>query len=102
MYHSGDDDSYELVSGSLYSLIVEGNIDSYTCRDIFLNSSEYFSIQQGDMVAACWSGTNRVELFGRRQLPNSLVSGGQCSQEVIDETIINIRRALFLKAYISK
>ena len=102
MYRSGDDDSYELVSGSLYSLIVEGNIDSYTCRDIFLNSSEYFSIQQGDMVAACWSGTNRVELFGRRQLfPNILVSGGQCSQEVIDETT-TIRRALFLKAYISK
>ena len=50
MYHSGDDDSYELVSGSLYSVTVEDDIDSYTCRDIFLNSSEYFSIQQGDML----------------------------------------------------
>ena len=103
MYHSGDDGSYELVSGSLYSLIVEGDIDSYICRDVFLDPSEYFPIEQGDMVAACWNETDRVELFSfRRRVFNSLVSGGQCSQEVIDETITLNRRALFLQAYISK
>ena len=102
MYHSGDGDSYQLVSGSLYSLTVEDDIDSYTCQDRFLDRLEHFSIEQGDMVAACWNGTNRVELFGRRVFPNRLVSGGQCSQEVIDDTSTVLRRSLFLSAYISK
>ena len=104
MYRSSDDgSSYHLVSGSLHSLIVEDNIDSYACQDRFLDRSEYFSVEQGDMVAACWNGTNRVELFGRRiPGPSKLAFGGECSQEEINDTSSSNRQTLFLSAYISK
>lgn len=100
IYRSTTEDSYQLVSGSLYELTID-DIGAYTCRDISLDPLDYFSIEQGDMVAACWSTTNRVELFGHRWR-NSLVSGGQCSQEIITETSSIDRRVLFLSAHISK
>ena len=102
MYRSDDGSSYRLVNGSLHSLIVEDSIDSYTCQDRFLDRSEYFSVEQGDMVAACWNGTNIVELLGQRMGPSKLPFGGKCSQEVIDNTSPNNQQTLFLSAYISK
>ena len=52
---AGEGDSYHLVNGSVYELTLQSRISSYTCNDRFLDESEYFSVEQGDMVAACWS-----------------------------------------------
>ena len=101
MYRSSGEDSYRLVSGSRYELRVEGGIDSYTCQDEFLEPSEHFSVEQGDMVAACWSSENRVELFANKG-QHDLIVGGQCSQDTIDEFTEKTRRTLLLSTYISK
>ena len=101
MYRSFGEDSYLLVSGSRYELRVEDGIDSYTCQDEFLEPSEHFSVEQGDMVAACWSSENRVELFADKRR-HDLIIGGQCSQDSIDEFTVKTRRTLLLSAYISK
>ena len=46
---------YQLVNGSVYLLTVDENIDSYTCLDRFLDHHEYFTVEQGDMIASCWN-----------------------------------------------
>ena len=103
MYRSHSDGSYHLLSGSLYELMLKDGIDEYTCQDRFLDPSQYFSVEKGDMVASCWQGTNRIELYGRSfRRSDLLASGGQCSQSIISDTNEVILRALSLRAYISK
>ena len=69
---------------------------------MLLDGSEYFSVEQGDMVAACWNedGSTRVENF--RSALVSLVSGGSCSQAVINEPGTTRNRKISLSAYISE
>ena len=101
MYRGGDGETYELVGGSLHELTLQISTSSYTCMDRLLNESEYFAIEQGDMVAACWSeGSNRVEIYS----PSSshLRFGGTCSENVIDSTDQVRFRELSLSAYISE
>ena len=104
MYREIPDNHYQLVSGSPYQLTVEENIDSYTCQDRFLDPAEYFSVEQGDMVAACWSDSaNRVELFAMNGTRRRVFFGGHCVQELIDVGSSILRRfTLLLSAYISK
>lgn len=104
MYRKVPDNNYQLVSGSRYQLTVEESIDFYTCQDRFLDPVEYFSVEQGDMVAACWSdSSSRVELFAMNTTQRRIFSGGNCVQELIDEgSLRRPRRILLLSAYISK
>ena len=102
MYRRGDGNSYQLVDGSVYELTLQSSISSYTCLDMLLDGSEYFSVEQGDMVAACWNedGSTRVENFRRALV--SLVSGGSCFQAVINEPGTTPFRKISLSAYISE
>lgn len=109
MYHTGVDDTYELVNGSLYNLMVDGYISSFTCRDVFLDPSEQFVVEQGDMVATCWSeNINRVEMFGFKwQQRLAYWSSGLCSYESMNTLstsgmMSRRRRTLLLFPYISK
>ena len=96
-----DDESYHLVNGSSNELTIDERVVSYTYEDRFLEPSRHFSVEEGDMVAACWTGTNRVELSSRGG--TLLASNGQCSQSVIDRTsVVTVRAALYLSALVSK
>ena len=39
--------------GSRYELRVSEEVESFTCRNVTLDPSEYFSVQKGDVVAIC-------------------------------------------------
>ena len=39
--------------GSHYELRVSEEVESFTCRNVTLDPSEYFSVQEGDVVAIC-------------------------------------------------
>ena len=103
MYRNTEGEGYQLVSGSLYQLTLQDSIPSYTCLDRLLEESEYFAIEQGDMVAACWSSDeNRVEMFSRNVFRTLEAGGGSCGQNVIDGTSRILFREIFLSAYISE
>ena len=103
MYRSGDEsDSYTLVNGSVYELTLRNSFSTYTCLDRFLEEAEYFSVEEGDLVAACWGqGNNRVEIFSLRR-GRRLMEGGSCSQSVINDPEQVVRRQISLSAYISE
>ena len=76
-------------------------IQSYTCLDTFLNPADRFAVDQGDMLASCWADdADRIEIYSRSS--KSLVTGGECSQNVIDETDRRSFRRLSLTVYISE
>ena len=105
MYRRGKGDSYHLVNGSVYELTLKSRISSYTCNDSFLDESEYFSVEQGDMVAVCWSNGNRmINIFSQNNSKHlvSSVGGSSCSQDVIDSHSQTNGREILLSAYISK
>lgn len=102
MYRKSDGDRYQLVNGSQYEVTMDEGIASFTCEDRFLEPRRYFSVERGDVVASCWEGGNRIELFTRIFSRTLLASGGQCSQNVIEETSTVPLRSLYLSAYISK
>ena len=56
---------YQLVPGSYYELRVNEEVESFTCRNITMDPSEYFSVQEGDVVAICREveADNLVELY---------------------------------------
>ena len=46
--------TYSLVEGSYYELTIDSNnVDSITCRNISLQLSERFSVQENDVVGFC-------------------------------------------------
>ncbi|CAI8022489.1 Tyrosine-protein kinase isoform SRK4 [Geodia barretti] len=95
-----DGDSYPIVNGSVYDLTLQTGIFSYSCLDRFLEESDHFSIEQGDMVAACWSSRSRVNIFSQND-SKQLVSGGSCSQDVINQHSQTDNREILLSAYIN-
>ena len=103
MYRREDGNSYRLVSGSVYDLTLQTDISSYSCLDRFLEEPDYFYVEQGDMVAACWNDddSNRVENF-RLDFIIRLTSGGSCSQDLISEPGRTENRQISLSAYISE
>ena len=103
MYRREDGNSYRLVSGSVYDLTLQTDISSYSCLDRFLEEPDYFSVEEGDMVAACWNDddSNRVENF-RLHVFIRLTSGGSCSQDLISEPGQTAGRQISLSAYISE
>ena len=103
--YRGDGGSYHIVNGSAYDLTLQTGISSYSCLDRFLEESDHFSIEQGDMVAACWSSgnTNRVNIFSRNSSKHLVGSaGGSCSQDVINQHSQTNNREILLSAYISE
>ena len=85
MYHQ-QNGSYHLVPGSRYPLTVEELPGpNFLCRSTTLQPSEYFTVQENDVVAFCEPyNTPRVEVFYERS-GNSLQSwnAGGCSESQI-------------------
>ena len=99
--YRGDGASYHIVNGSIYDLTLQTRISSYSCLDRFLEESDHFSVEEGDMVAACWSDSSRVNIFSQNN-SKELVSGGSCSQDVINRHSPTENREILLSAYISE
>ena len=45
--------TYTLVQGSYHQLTIDNNVDSLTCRNLSLQPSERFTVQENDVVAFC-------------------------------------------------
>ena len=94
MYRPQRDGTLRMVPGSRYHLRLEENFDSFTCRDMNLEPSEQFSVQQNDVVAFCEEmDTLRIELYFSK--PGSTVmrwDAGGCSESRIMSTGIPSQR----------
>ena len=106
MYRPQQNGRYQLISGSYYELRL-GHYEDFTCRNISLTPSEYFTVQQNDVVAFCEElGTPRVEVFFSK--PGGKVwrwNAGGCSEQNITNSKIPRRsngRVFLLKAFISE
>ena len=63
MYRPQQNGTYKLVPGS-YNQLNEGVVDSFACRNITLQSSERFTVQENDVVAFCEEvGASHIEVF---------------------------------------
>ena len=101
MYRPQQSGSYQMVPGSYYLLTVQERPDPFLCESTILDPSEYFIVQENDMVAFCEPlDTSRVELFYERS-GNSLQSwnAGGCSESQImssPQLLINRNNWVFL------
>ena len=108
MYRPQQNGSYQLVPGSYYLLTIEEDLDTFSCRPTTLEPSEYFTVQENDVVAVCEPrNTRRVEVFFRRD-GNSLQlwNAGGCSESQITSSPLQLsnrdNRVFLLSALIGK
>ena len=108
MYRTNGNGNYQLVNGSDYELNDEQIISSgaFDCREIFLDPSQRFVIQEGDLVAACWNSNEPfLKLLGRNNNKNLQCATGMCSggaTAFISGLSNKVKTALLLFALISK
>ena len=110
MYRPQQNGSYQLVPGSYYQLTVDEKPDPVLCRSTTLQPSEYFTVQENDVVAFCEPlDTRRVEVFfNRRGRRNSLQfwNAGGCSESQIMPSPLQLsdidERVFLLSALIGK
>ena len=109
MYSQKGNNSYQLVPGSYYELRVSEEVESFTCHNITLDPSEYFSVQEGDVVAICREVdvANVVELYFELQGHDlwywQLESCSETSIVSPNSNLFRMRnRVMLLSAYISK
>ena len=108
VYHPQQNGSYQLVPGSYYSLTIEEDLDRFSCRSTTLVPSEYFTVQENDVVAFCEPlMTLRVELFFRRGGNTlQLWNAGGCSESQIMSSPLQLSnrndRVFLLSALIGK
>ena len=84
MYRPQQNGSYQLVPGSYYQLAINQG-QNFSCRSTTLEPSEYFTVQENDVVAFCEPrGRRRVEVYFE-QSDNLLQSwdAGGCSKSKI-------------------
>ena len=108
MYRPQQNGSCQLVPGSYYLLTLEEDLDRFSCRSTTLEPSEYFTVQENDVVAVCETPmTQRVEVFFRRS-GNTLQSwnAGGCSESQITSSPLQLsnrnNRVFLLSAIIGK
>ena len=108
MYRPQQNGSYQLVPGSYYPLTIEEDLDTFSCRSTTLEPSEYFTVQENDVVAVCEPlMTLRVELFFRRRDSTlQLWNAGGCSESQITSSPLQLSnindRVFLLSAIIGK
>ena len=108
MYSQKRNNSYQLVPGSYYELWVSEEVESFTCRNITLEPSEYFSVQEGDVVAICRNVEvdNVIQLYFKLQYHDVWYwQPGSCSEtSIMSPSSFRLRpdRVMLLSAYISK
>ena len=87
--------------GSRYLLSLEENFDSFTCRDMNLEPSEQFTVQENDVVAFC-EEIDRLHFLKPGSTLMQWDAGG-CSESRILSTGIpsqRIDRVFLLSAFI--
>ena len=92
VYRPRQNGTYQLVPGSYYQLTVDEKPDPFLCRSTTLEPSEYFTVQENDVVAFCEPlNTRRVEVFfNRRGQRNSLQfwnAGGCFESEIMSSQL---------------
>ena len=84
--------TYSLVEGSYYELTIDSNnVDSITCRNISLQPSERFAVQENDVVGFC-EEMDRFQYFER---PGSSLwrwNAGSCSESSVSSSGGLLRR----------
>ena len=87
MYRPQQNGTYQLVPGS-YRQLNEGFFESFTCRNITLQPSEFFTVQENDVVAFCEEvETSRVEIYlAQRGTSLWYWDAGGCSESSISFT----------------
>ena len=64
MYRLQPDGLYQLVPGSRYDYQLFETFDTFTCTEVVLQPSEYFQVQENDVVAFCEDfNINRVQVY---------------------------------------
>ena len=112
MYRPQRNRAYQLVPGSYYLLTIKEDLDTFSCLSTTLEPSEYFTVQENDVVAFCEPlMTLRVEVFFRRD-DNSLRSWNArgCSESRITSSPLQLQntnnrvrdRVFLLSALISE
>ena len=95
MYRPQQNGTYKLIPGS-YRQLDEGLEESYTCRNITLQTSEYFTVQENDVVAFCEEiNTPRIEIYFRTPPRSDTVSfwiARGCSESTISHTEVPSER----------
>ena len=95
MYRPQLNGTYKLIPGS-YRQLDEGFEESYTCRNITLQPSEYFTVQENDVVAFCEEiSTQRIEIYFQTSRRSDTVSfwiAGGCSESTISHTEVPLER----------
>ena len=108
MYRPQQNGSYQLVPGSYYQLTIEEDLDRFSCRSTTLEPSEYFTVQENDVVAFCEPlMTLRVDIFfARFRSSLQLWNAGGCSESQITSSPLQLsnsnNRVFLLSAIISK
>ena len=75
--------TYSLVEGSYYELTIDsGNVDLITCRNISLQPSERFAVQENDVVGFC-EDLDRFQHFERSGSSLWTWFAGSCSESNI-------------------
>lgn len=109
MYRSRPNGNLKIVKGSYHEISEEVSVDE--CINIYLERSEWFEVNEGDMVAACWYDGNEIELAvhqdGKNLIEFEHSQIQSCSENLItfldyDYTDTIYSQTLFLTAYISK
>ena len=110
MYRPQQDGTYQLVPGSYYELKLEEQVTSFGCRNMTLQPSEQFPVQQGDAVAICRKDNDNRHMELHFSLSDHTLwswDPGMCSESSImsSSTYTLSRddsRVLLLSAFISK
>ena len=110
MYRPQQNGSYQLVPGSYYPLTMEEeDLNMFSCRLTPLEPSEYFRVQENDVVAFCEPlNERRVEVFFQRRRRNSLLrwNARGCSESQITSSPLELsnmnNRVFLLSALIGK
>ena len=78
--------TYSLVEGSYYELTIDSdNVDSITCRNISLQLSERFAVQENNVVGFC-EDMDRFQHFERSGSSLWRWNAGSCSESSVSSS----------------
>ena len=96
--------AYTLVQGSYHQLTIDNNVDSLTCRNLSLQPSERFTVQENDVVAFC-EFLDTFRYFETSEGSLWMWNAGGCSEQAITSSgfLFNCPdRAFIISAIIGK
>ena len=96
--------AYTLVQGSYHQLTIDSNVDQLTCRNLSLQPSERFTVQENDVVAFC-EFLDTFRYFETSEGSLWMWNAGGCSEQAITSSgfLFNCPdRAFVISAIIGK